>query len=172
MSNNCSKVKHLDIGDCGAPSNGYGMQCNGIGGQPPATLAEFTLSGGSGSDYYDLSNVDGNTLSMTIRPIPGQYTSVNNPSLGKYNCGTVSYLEYLKTRIFSFENIEIIRDFVLKVLSQSFGLSFYLILSVLMTEKRSKHELVADVLRELIRTSLSIVQKMKFLRIKVIRSKI
>ncbi len=92
MSNKYSKVKHLNIGDCGAPANGYGMQCNGIGGQPPASLAEFTLNGAGGSDFYDLSNVDGNTISMTIQPIPGQYTSVNNPSLGKYNCGTMSYL--------------------------------------------------------------------------------
>jgi len=66
------------------------MTCNGIGGQPPATLAEFTFDGYGGSDYYDLSNVDGHTIGMTIRPIPGQYTSVNNPSLGKYNCGAVS----------------------------------------------------------------------------------
>ncbi|CAF1103904.1 unnamed protein product [Rotaria sordida] len=74
-------------GDCGAPANGFGMGCNGIGGQPPATLAEFTLNGWGGSDYYDISNVDGNSMSMTIRPIPGQFTQVNNPSLGKYNCG-------------------------------------------------------------------------------------
>lgn len=84
------KVNHIDVGDCGAPTNGFGIGCNGIGGQPPASLAEFTLGGGGSSDYYDLSNVDGNTMSMTIRPIPGQYTLVNNPSLGQYNCGTVS----------------------------------------------------------------------------------
>ncbi|CAF3140626.1 unnamed protein product [Rotaria sp. Silwood2] len=77
-------------GDCGAPVNGYGTTCNGIGGQPPATLAEFTLDGWGGSDFYDLSNVDGNSMSMIIRPIPGQYTSVNNPSLGKYNCGSAT----------------------------------------------------------------------------------
>ncbi len=84
--------KCFDAGDCGAASNGFKMECNGIGGQPPATFAEFTLNGYGGSDYYDLSNVDGHTISMTIQPIPGQYTSVNNPSLGKYNCGTVSSL--------------------------------------------------------------------------------
>jgi hypothetical protein len=83
------------LGDCGAPTNGFGMKCNGIGGQPPATLAEFTLTGGNGPDVYDLSNVDGNTLGMTIRPIPGQYTMVNNPSLGKYNCGTVCLLKIM-----------------------------------------------------------------------------
>jgi hypothetical protein len=93
--NECSKVTNFNVGDCGATSNGYGATCNGIGGQPPATLAEFTLSGWGGSDYYDLSNVDGYTISMTIRPIPGQFTLVNNPALGKYNCGSVSSLEYL-----------------------------------------------------------------------------
>ena len=72
------------------------MGCNGIGGQPPATLVELTLGNGGASDYYDLSNVDGNTISMTIQPIPGQYTPVNNPSLGKYNCGTVSCGESLQ----------------------------------------------------------------------------
>ncbi|CAF0979284.1 unnamed protein product [Rotaria sp. Silwood1] len=90
---NCRSVNGkftCSTGDCGAPTNGYGMACNGIGGQPPATLAEFTLNGWGGSDFYDLSNVDGNTISMTIRPIPGQYTRVNNPSLGKYNCGTAT----------------------------------------------------------------------------------
>ncbi|CAF4268641.1 unnamed protein product [Rotaria sp. Silwood2] len=73
-----------------ASVNGFGTTCNGIGGQPPATLAEFTLGGWGGSDFYDLSNVDGNSMSMIIQPIPGQYTSVNNPSLGKYNCGTAT----------------------------------------------------------------------------------
>jgi len=82
-----------NLGDCGAPVNGFGVQCNGIGGQPPATIAEFTLDGWGGSDYYDLSNVDGHSIGMTIRPIPGQYTMVNNPSLGKYNCGTVCILK-------------------------------------------------------------------------------
>ncbi|CAF1387881.1 unnamed protein product [Rotaria magnacalcarata] len=75
----------VDVDDCGASANGFGMTCNGFGGQPPATLAEFTLGGWGGSDYYDLSNVDGNSTSMTIRPISGQYTVVNNPSLGKPN---------------------------------------------------------------------------------------
>lgn len=78
-------------GDCGTPTNGFGVGCKGIGGQPPATLAEFTLDGWGGSDYYDLSNVDGYSIAMTIKPIRGQYKPVNNPKLGKYNCGTVCY---------------------------------------------------------------------------------
>jgi len=90
---NCRNVNGrftCSTGDCGAESNGFRMECNGIGGQPPVTLAEFTLDGYGDVDYYDLSNVDGNSVGMTIRPIPGQYTSVNNPTLGKYNCGAAT----------------------------------------------------------------------------------
>jgi hypothetical protein len=57
------------------------------------------LDGYGGSDYYDLSNVDGNSTGMTIKPISGQFTMVNNPSLGKYNCGTVCGLEIMFTSI-------------------------------------------------------------------------
>ncbi|CAF1354241.1 unnamed protein product, partial [Didymodactylos carnosus] len=77
-------------GDCGAGVNNFQMECRGIGGQPPATIAEFTLNGWGGSDYYDLSNVDGHSIAMTMRPIPGQYQMVNNPELGKYNCGSAT----------------------------------------------------------------------------------
>jgi hypothetical protein len=73
--------------------NGFGVECKGIGGQPPATIAEFTLNGWGGSDYYDLSNVDGYSIGMTIKPIHDQYTRVKNPSLGKYNCGKVCLLQ-------------------------------------------------------------------------------
>ncbi|CAF2170644.1 unnamed protein product [Rotaria magnacalcarata] len=58
-----------------------------------SSTRRFTLGGWGSSDYYDLSNVDGNSMSMTIRPISGQYTVVNNPSLGKYNCDTISLVD-------------------------------------------------------------------------------
>jgi hypothetical protein len=86
--------------------NKFGVECNGIGGQPPVTLAEFTLSGSGGSDFYDLSNVDGYSIGMEIRPIPGQFKKVNNPKLGKFNCGTVCLLKmnvYLKISILVFQ---------------------------------------------------------------------
>jgi hypothetical protein len=86
------------------------MTCNGIGGQPPVTLAEFTLNGWGGSDYYDLSNVDGYSVGMTIQPIPGQYTSVNNPSLGKYNCGSVSCSKDSKIKIEPLENLSMSQE--------------------------------------------------------------
>lgn len=79
-----------DTGDCGAGPNNFGVQCKGISGQSPATLVELTLSPSGGSDYYDLSNVDGNNLNIEFGPIPGTYQKVNNPDLGKFNCGTPS----------------------------------------------------------------------------------
>lgn len=77
-----------DTGDCGAQPNNFGVECKGISGQSPATLVELTLSSSGGSDFYDLSNVDGNNLNIEFGPIPGTYQKVNNPDLGKFNCGT------------------------------------------------------------------------------------
>jgi hypothetical protein len=61
-----------DTGNCGP-----WVQCSfdGIkrGGEPPATLAEFTLNA-NGQDYYDISLVDGFNVKMSIQP--------TNPSSG------------------------------------------------------------------------------------------
>ncbi|GAV85684.1 Thaumatin domain-containing protein, partial [Cephalotus follicularis] len=51
-------------GDCGGV-----LKCSGVGGVPPATLAEFTLN--SPLDYYDMSLVDGFNLLMSIIPSNG-----------------------------------------------------------------------------------------------------
>ncbi|KAJ3042245.1 hypothetical protein HK097_002079, partial [Rhizophlyctis rosea] len=59
-------------GQCGSKENGYGVECKGAGGQAPATLAEFTLKGWGGSDYYDISNVDGHNVGISIRPTGGK----------------------------------------------------------------------------------------------------
>ncbi|XP_022749203.1 pathogenesis-related protein 5-like [Durio zibethinus] len=48
-------------GDCGSGQ----MECNGLGGAPPVTLAEFTLGTG-GQDFYDVSLVDGYNIPMII----------------------------------------------------------------------------------------------------------
>jgi hypothetical protein len=61
-----------ESGDCGTGQVG----CNGAGGAPPATLAEFTLGGGGGGggnklDFYDVSNVDGFNLPVEIEPAAG-----------------------------------------------------------------------------------------------------
>ncbi|KAL4633064.1 thaumatin-like protein [Castanea sativa] len=51
-------------GDCGGS-----LFCNGLGGTPPATLAEITL--GNEKDFYDVSLVDGYNLAISITPIKG-----------------------------------------------------------------------------------------------------
>ena len=58
-----------ESGDCGSGQ----VACNGAGGAPPATLAEFTLGGGGGGnkDFYDVSNVDGFNLPVEIEPAAG-----------------------------------------------------------------------------------------------------
>lgn len=50
-------------GDCGGQ-----LSCNGAGGVPPATLAEFTLGT---QDFYDVSLVDGYNLPIAIAPHRG-----------------------------------------------------------------------------------------------------
>lgn len=74
-------------GDCGASLNNFGLECKGITGKAPATLAEITMNNNGGSDFYDISNVDGYNVPIYFAPIPGTYQKVNNPDLGKYNCG-------------------------------------------------------------------------------------
>ncbi|KAJ8506178.1 hypothetical protein OPV22_007064 [Ensete ventricosum] len=54
-------------GDCGSG----GMECSGSGAAPPATLAEFTLDGSGGMDFYDVSLVDGYNLPMLVVPQGG-----------------------------------------------------------------------------------------------------
>ncbi|OMO73715.1 Thaumatin [Corchorus olitorius] len=55
-------------GDCGQQ-----VACNGATGVPPATLAEFTLGdpNNAGQDTYDVSNVDGFNLPLSITPQGG-----------------------------------------------------------------------------------------------------
>ncbi|TVU47753.1 hypothetical protein EJB05_07362 [Eragrostis curvula] len=51
-------------GDCGTGS----LECDGQNAATPATLAEFTLDGSGGNDFYDVSLVDGYNLPMLIEP--------------------------------------------------------------------------------------------------------
>ncbi|KAI3420660.1 uncharacterized protein J3R85_012593 [Psidium guajava] len=51
-------------GDCGSSA----LECSGRGAAPPATLAEFTLNGAGGLDFYDVSLVDGSNLPMLVVP--------------------------------------------------------------------------------------------------------
>jgi hypothetical protein len=63
-------------GDCGGV-----LACNGAGGIPPASLAEFTLGNGTASDFYDVSFVDGFNVPMTVQTVGG----TPNPS-DPYRC--------------------------------------------------------------------------------------
>ncbi|XP_070495986.1 uncharacterized protein [Chironomus tepperi] len=69
----CDANGHCLSGDCGNR-----LQCNGAGGIPPASLAEFTLDGWGGQDYYDVSLVDGYNLPIKINPIPGTFRKVSD----------------------------------------------------------------------------------------------
>ncbi|KAL2241166.1 UNVERIFIED_CONTAM: Thaumatin-like protein 1 [Sesamum indicum] len=62
-------------GDCGSGT----VECGGGGAAPPATLAEFTLNGAGGLDFYDVSLVDGYNLPMLVAPQGG---------IGGGNCTT------------------------------------------------------------------------------------
>ena len=57
-------------GDCGRR-----FECAGAGGEPPATLAEFTFNAHEGLDFYDVSLVDGYNLPVAIEPVGGTYES-------------------------------------------------------------------------------------------------
>ncbi|CAN6215618.1 unnamed protein product [Urochloa humidicola] len=50
--------------DCGSGA----VECSGLGAAPPATLAEFTLAGGEGDDFYDVSLVDGFNVPVLVAP--------------------------------------------------------------------------------------------------------
>ncbi|XP_071702999.1 thaumatin-like protein 1b [Rutidosis leptorrhynchoides] len=54
-------------GDCGSGK----LECSGAGANPPATLAEFTLDGDSGMDFFDVSLVDGYNLPLLVAPTGG-----------------------------------------------------------------------------------------------------
>jgi hypothetical protein len=70
-------------GSCETGSCGNVLQCNGATAAAPQTLAEFLLGGWGGNDFYDVSNVDGFNVPMTITPVGGAPPDPNN----KYRCG-------------------------------------------------------------------------------------
>lgn len=61
-------------GDCGSGK----LECAGSGAIPPATLAEFTLNGYGGNDFYDVSLVDGYNLPMLVVPQGGSGDNCTN----------------------------------------------------------------------------------------------
>lgn len=74
---NCDGSGKCETGDCGNK-----IQCNGAGGVPPVSLAEVTLKGAGGLDYYDVSLVDGYNLPIKMEPTGG-YTGSGG---GQYDC--------------------------------------------------------------------------------------
>ncbi|KAL6010740.1 hypothetical protein ACLOJK_001182 [Asimina triloba] len=56
-------------GSCLTGACGTSLKCGGASGEPPATLAEFTLAA---PDFYDVSLVDGFNLPMVVKPVNGQ----------------------------------------------------------------------------------------------------
>ncbi|KAK5948042.1 hypothetical protein OHC33_010970 [Knufia fluminis] len=77
-------------GDCGAF-----VECQGAG-NPPATLAEFTLASASNQAFYDISLVDGYNLPMGIIFMPGNGSSLSDipPNFTNAICiGTSSYID-------------------------------------------------------------------------------
>ncbi|XP_072399434.1 uncharacterized protein [Diabrotica undecimpunctata] len=68
-------TSHCLTGDCGNK-----VQCNGAGGVPPVSLAEITLKGAGGLDFYDISFVDGFNLRISFEPVGGQGNG------GQYSC--------------------------------------------------------------------------------------
>ncbi|XP_072391832.1 uncharacterized protein [Diabrotica undecimpunctata] len=59
-------TQHCATGDCGNR-----IECGGNGGAPPASLAEITLKGYGGVDYYDISLVDGFNIAVSFEPVGG-----------------------------------------------------------------------------------------------------
>nr|QGX74964.1 thaumatin [Oryctes rhinoceros] len=55
-----------ETGDCG-----FRLECAGNGGAPPVSLAEITLRGWGGLDYYDISLVDGFNVKASMEPVDG-----------------------------------------------------------------------------------------------------
>ncbi|XP_056643862.1 uncharacterized protein LOC130449844 [Diorhabda sublineata] len=74
---------HCLTGDCGNK-----VECAGAGGTPPVSLAEITLKGSGGLDFYDISLVDGFNIPISIEPSGGQgdgsQYSCKKSSCGKY----------------------------------------------------------------------------------------
>lgn len=63
----CSFDPSTGIGPCSTGDCGGALRCSG-GGVPPVSLAEFTLNGAGGKDFYDVSLVDGYNVGVGVRP--------------------------------------------------------------------------------------------------------
>ncbi|XP_058747338.1 thaumatin-like protein 1b [Vicia villosa] len=66
-SNNNGKFS-CATADCASGQVG----CNGAGAIPPATLVEITVASNGGQDFYDVSNVDGFNVPVSVTPQGGR----------------------------------------------------------------------------------------------------
>lgn len=64
---NCTFSETTNTGSCFTGSCNDALNCS-VSGEPPATLAEFTLLGSDAQTFYDLSLVNGFNLPMAIIP--------------------------------------------------------------------------------------------------------
>ncbi|KAK8915912.1 hypothetical protein KSP39_PZI022543 [Platanthera zijinensis] len=68
----CSTDTSTGLFSCASADCGTGtVACSGSGATPPATLAEFTLDGSGGMDFFDVSLVDGYNIPMVVAPQGG-----------------------------------------------------------------------------------------------------
>jgi Thaumatin family len=74
-------------GSCATGDCGGHLQCNGAGGVPPVSLAEFTLGGTGGNDFYDISYVDGFNVPVIITT-NGTPSSSDPHQCGNAGCPT------------------------------------------------------------------------------------
>lgn len=84
-----SNGQNCKTGECG---NAAGEACpTGTGGNPPATLAEFTLSNQTsftttpGDDFYDISIINGINVGITMSPVSGTYSATSGNA---YSCAS------------------------------------------------------------------------------------
>ncbi|KAJ3144578.1 hypothetical protein HDU89_008139 [Geranomyces variabilis] len=79
-----------ETGTCGIKENGYGVKCKGNGGVPPYTIVEFTLHGYKNLDYYDLSQVDGHNIGISVQALNGR--KIGDPKWVEptFDCGSAS----------------------------------------------------------------------------------
>lgn len=83
-----SSGQNCKTGDCGSTS--AGVCPTGTGGNPPATLAEFTLNNQSSftsttqSDFYDVSIINGINVGVSMAPVSGTFVAGSSP----YSCGS------------------------------------------------------------------------------------
>jgi hypothetical protein len=82
-------------GDCGGK-----LKCAGAGGEPPASLAEFTLDSPEG-DFYDVSLVDGYNIPVSIIPsrVSGMCKEVKCRSDLNKNCPAGLEVRNIKGRV-------------------------------------------------------------------------